>query len=117
MSDILYWLSHGGAHKVRDAIPHVAHAAQVAMNPISILNSLSASSKKELRDAFKAARGGGRATTAINMAYGKRRNNRIKRKSRSRAPPRKRRSKRTPSKGSSNMLAAILAGMKGTMQY
>ncbi len=104
------------------AIPTAASAAEAYINPVSVLRTLSAPAKRELIAALsKAQSRGGRATSAINMAYGKRRNSRSKRRSYSRAPNRKRvngRRKRVSKRSKPTATLAVLKkALGGSMTY
>lgn len=106
----------------RSAIPHFAQTAEAYMNPSSLLRTLSQPAKRDLAAAFRRAfKGGGRATSAINMAWGKRRSYRARRPAYRRKPYRKRTYKRK-SYGrkrttASSSLAVLKKALGGNMSY
>ncbi len=104
--------------RVRSTIPYAAAAGEAALNPSSLLRNLSKPAKTDLLRALRLAAASGRKnTSAINMAYGKRRNSRFKRRSNSRAPFRKRvygRRRKAPKKNNS-MMSAIHKAMTHQM--
>ncbi len=106
----------------KSAIPTAASAAEAYFNPSSVLRTLSQPAKRELVAALsKSMRGRGVSTSAINMAYGKRRNYRSKRRSYRRASSSKRsngRRKRVTKRTSgSSTLAVIKKALGGSMSY
>ncbi len=106
----------------KSAVPKAAAVGEAYLNPMSMLRNLSAPAKQDLAAAFrKAMKRGGRTTSAIDMAYGKRRNYRAKRSYRPRAKGRKRAPKRRRAarKGnaSSSTLNAIKKALSGHLTY
>ncbi len=97
--------------------PYAAAGAEAYMNPASVLRTLSRPAKQDFlklfRDAIQQSHGG-KSTSAIKMAYGKRRNNRSKRRSYSRKPNRKRTGGRRR-KSSSALLSSLHKALSAQM--
>lgn len=105
-----------GVEQVKGHIPIAAQAVEAYANPMSIIRTLSVPAKRDLIAAFSNhVKGSGKRTSAINMGYGKRRNNRSKRPAKRNNKSRKRRSGRASkkSKASSNMMSAIHKALSG----
>ncbi len=107
--------------KIQKTIGYSAAGAEAVMNPSSVFRTLSRSAKADVSKALSSLKGSGRATSAINMAYGKRRNYRAKRSSYSNSKGRKRvygRRKRVSKRASgASTLAVLKKALSGQMNY
>ena len=114
--------SHLGARgeQVKQVIPYVAQGAEAYITSgASLIRTMSQPAKTDLIKALSQMPAmGGRSTSALSMAYGKRRNYRAKRPSKRSNKGRKRSRRRGSKKGSSsNLLSTIHKALKGTMAY
>lgn len=105
--------------RINQAIGYTAAGAETYMNPSSAFRTLGRGAKNDVARALSKIMKGGRATSAINMVYGKRRSYRINR--RRRAPSRKRvvrrgRKSRRKSSGTAS-LAVLRKALGGQLSY
>ncbi len=116
-----YFRSPQSYPKINKAIGFGAAGAEAVMNPSSVFRTLSRSAKSDVSRALGSIMKGSRTTSAINMAYGKRRNSRSKRSYGRRSSSRKRvygRRRRVGKKSSgSSTLAVLKKALSGQMGY
>ncbi len=119
MAQLMYGLSND-PHRVMSALGNLAMLVEgYATGGASAVRGFSNYGKSNLRRSLERRPVGRQNTSAISMAYGKRRNSRFKRRNNYRSKSRKRpvKRRRKAGKGSANMLSAIHKALSGTMGY
>ncbi len=105
--------------KIQKTIGYGAMAGEAALNPSSVFRTLSRSAKANVTKALSQMKGSGKSTSAIDMAYGKRRNYRGKRSYRKRIVKRRKSRRKSVSKRAkgAGTLAVLKKALSGSMSY